>query len=358
MAGYSLLDQLLHRMALQFAPVAELSFDLDQRMVRADPKDIVNRQHVFVSGLARAGTTVLMRRLHGSGAFRSLTYRDMPFVLAPNLWRRLAGSTRKGVAAAERAHGDGILVDLDSPESLDEVFWRVFGGEDYIRRNQLAPHVPDPETTWNYVRYINAILNAQSHGASRYLSKNNNNILRLGTIRRTFPQALILIPFRDPVSHAGSLLRQHRHFLEMQAGDPFVGRYMTWLGHHEFGHDHRPMRLGESRAGGSQYSLDRIEYWLDVWRTTYGWLEDTAPVDAVFVCYEDLCGATEVWSRLAEMAEIPSTRVDDTAFRLSTAGNDVAQDPMLIEQASEVYARLVGRARAALGVDPRNESPS
>ena len=93
MAAYSFLDQLLHRLALQVGPIAEMSFDIDQRMVDADPKEIVGERHVFVSGLARAGTTILMRRFHATGAYRSLTYRDMPFVLAPNLWRKLMRSS-------------------------------------------------------------------------------------------------------------------------------------------------------------------------------------------------------------------------------------------------------------------------
>lgn len=78
MSDYSFLDQLLHRVALQSAAVAEMRFDMDQRMVRNDPEEVVEERHVFVSGLARDGTTVLMRNFYATGEFRSLTYRDMP----------------------------------------------------------------------------------------------------------------------------------------------------------------------------------------------------------------------------------------------------------------------------------------
>jgi len=349
MAAYSFLDQLLHRLALQAVPIAELSFDIDQRMVGTDPKDIVGERHVFVSGLARAGTTVLMRHFHATGAYRSLTYRDMPFVLAPNLWRKLARSSKRDVAAAERAHGDRIFVDVDSPESLDEVFWRIFAGEEYIEKTHLKPHSPDPETTWKYVCYVNAILNAQDTRLPRYLSKNNNNILRLNGIRGAFPQALILIPFRDPLSHAGSLLRQHRNFVEMQAESRFVRSYMTWLVHHEFGHDHRPFRFGEDgRSVPSSYGTNAIEYWVDMWCATYGWLERSAPEDAIFVCYEDLCGGMEVWTRLATIAGITTVREEDETFRLSNVRVEPTNDLDLAEQASAIYARLVDRGRAAL----------
>ena len=78
--GYNVLDRILHRLVLQFRPIAELSFELDQRVVETDPAEIIPRRHVFVSGLARAGTTMLMRRFYATGLFRSLTYRDMPAV--------------------------------------------------------------------------------------------------------------------------------------------------------------------------------------------------------------------------------------------------------------------------------------
>jgi hypothetical protein len=269
----------------------------------------------------------------------------MPFVLAPNLWRKLMRPARKDVAAAERAHGDRILVDVDSPESLDEVFWRIFAAEEYIAPTHLKPHAPDPETTWKYVCYVNAILNAQDTRASRYLSKNNNNILRLGAIRRAFPQALILIPFREPMSHAGSLLRQHQNFLEMQAQDRFVRSYMSWLAHHEFGQDQRPFRFGEDPV--SSHGTDTLAYWLELWCATYAWLERTAPQDAIFVCYEDLCAGPAVWNRLAEIAGVTSDGAED-GFRLSTTRANTAADPKLAEQASALYARLVDRARAAL----------
>lgn len=349
MAAYSFLDRLLHRLALQVVPIAELSFDIDQRMVHNDPKEIVDERHVFVSGLARAGTTVLMRHFYATGAYRSLTYRDMPFVLAPNLWRRLTRSSKREIATAERAHGDRILVDIDSPESLDEVFWRIFAAKEYIGQTHLKPHAPDSETTWKYVCYVNAILTAQEPRLPRYLCKNNNNILRLNSIRQAFPRALILIPFRDPLAQANSLLRQHRIFIRMQAEDPFVKSYMTWLVHHEFGHDHRPFQFSEENPILQlSHGTDTIEYWLGIWCAAYEWLERSVPEDVIFVCYEDLCNDTRVWTRLAEIAEITAVRDEDQTFRSSDAKVESANDLDLVERAAAIYARLADRARAAL----------
>ena len=90
---------------------AEVLHDLERgSFLKSAPPD--NGRHVFVSGLARAGTTILMREIHGSGDFGSLTYADMPFVLAPNFWRRLSANGAKAKPRAERAHGDGIEVEF------------------------------------------------------------------------------------------------------------------------------------------------------------------------------------------------------------------------------------------------------
>jgi sulfotransferase family protein len=343
---YSFLDRTLHRLALHYAPIADVSFDLDQTTVRTDPSDIVSRRHVFVSGLARAGTTLLMRTFHATGCFRSLTYRDMPFVLAPNLWRRLSLVSRRDIESAERAHGDDVLVDADSPESLDEVFWRMFAGEEYLESDRLKPHSPDADVVQKYVRYVNAILSAHEPPLDRYLSKNNNNILRLGAIHRAFPNALILIPFRQPLQQAHSLLRQHLRFSELQTRREFALTYMTWLAHHEFGLDHRPFQF-ESDAP-CPYPADSLNHWLHIWCETYEWLERSKPQAAVFVCYEDLCLRPQTWMRLAELADISAAREAGEAFRLSERPLQGGFDRQLAARAAAIHERLTRHARVAL----------
>jgi len=337
---------LLHRLALNFRPVAEAAFDRDQAAVQTDPAQTALRQHVFVSGLARAGTSVLMREFYATGRYRSLTYRDMPFVLAPNLWRRMSLTSRRDIEATERAHGDNLLVDADSPESLDEVFWRIFAGDEYLRSDRLIPHVPDDEIVQKYVRYVNAILAADDAPRERYLCKDNNNILRLGAIRRAFPNALILIPFREPLQHAHSLLRQHVRFSELQNQDPFTLDYMTWLAHHEFGLGHRPFRFDEKAS--TRGSLDALDYWLALWCETYGWLERSKPRTALFVCYEDLCTRPDVWKRLTQLAGISDAAANGHPFKLSDRRLDVRVDPDLAARAAAIYASLVAQARSQL----------
>lgn len=337
--NYNFLDRVLHQLALRYVPIADVSFDVDQTMVRTDPKEIIPLRHVFVAGLARAGSTVLMRRFHATGCFRSLTYRDMPFVLAPNLWRRLSLTQRRDIRRAERAHGDNLMVDSDSPESLDEVFWRIFAGEEYIRSDRLSPHAPDEELLRKYVHYVNAILSAQDTRAPRYLSKNNNNILRLDAIHQAFPNALILVPFRQPLQHALSLLHQHVRFSEMQAAQKFVLAYMTWLGHHEFGLGHRPFSFNGTHFRA--YPVTGLDYWLELWCEVYSWLLRSKPGPALFVCYEDLCTRSETWRRLAELADTPHADIVGEPLKLSERPTPVGVDRGLADRASALYTQML-----------------
>ena len=341
--GYGFFDRLLHRLALEYGSIAEMSFDLDQNFVRTDPAEITSNRHVFVAGLARAGTTVLMRRFHATGQYQSLTYRNMPFVLAPNLWQRLSAISKRKAQSVERAHGDNIFVDIDSPESFEEVFWRIFADDEYLQTGKLIPHEPDEDVILTFVRYVNAILSTNHPRGERYLSKNNNNILRLDALRRAFPNALILIPFREPLQQAQSLLRQHRRFIELQANEPFTRSYMTWLGHHEFGLDHRPFEFGDTAS--TPYPATTLNYWLRLWCETYGWLESTKSKPAIFVCYEDLCADKEYWKRLARLADISVDQDPADPFKLSCSTLDGGTDPSLVERASAIHDRLVLKAR-------------
>ena len=40
--------------------------------------------------MARSGSTILLNSIYKTDIFASLTYADMPFVLAPNLWSKIS----------------------------------------------------------------------------------------------------------------------------------------------------------------------------------------------------------------------------------------------------------------------------
>ena len=126
MNNYSLLERLFHNFALSSQLIREASFDLESAFISSKSS---NENHIFITGLARSGTTILLNSIYKSNVFASLTYADMPFVLAPNLWSKI--SFHKGDSTfQERFHGDGIKFSLKSPEAFEEVFWKTFDESD------------------------------------------------------------------------------------------------------------------------------------------------------------------------------------------------------------------------------------
>ena len=338
-SDYGIGSRILHRIALGTPFVGEAFFDIEKSIYGSKSPDVSEEHHVFVSGLARAGTTILMRRLYESGQFGSLTYRDMPFVLAPNLWSKMNRASFKEKQLEERAHGDGILVDYDSPEALEEVFWKARCDSDYIHNDSLAPMTASEEVIDDFRTYVSLIMHKTNN--NRYLSKNNNNILRLGALVEAFPKATILIPFRQPEQQAYSLLKQHRMFCQRHNKDEFSRRYMSWLAHHEFGSDHRPFRFDERATDAN--GTDTIDYWLETWIQVYTYLLNNVPDQAILVCYETLCAEDSgVWEELQSRLKLPASKGDGRFTK--ARDTDSACSALLLDQARELYSLMCAKA--------------
>lgn len=337
--SYNLGARLLHHLALASPALAEVSFDLDQTLCARERRDATAGRHVFVAGLARAGTTILMRRLFRSGAFRSLTYRDMPFVLAPNLWGRLERMGARDMEAVERAHGDGLLVDFDSPEALEELFWRVLCGDDHLKTDRLVPMTAAPAILEKFRRYVAAVL--QAHPGKRYLS-NNNNILRLPVLIEAFPQAIVVVPFRAPLAQTASLWQQHRRFKDPEHDSGFTRRYMQWLAHHEFGPGHRPFVTAGTKPEGDPDSDPG--YWLQLWIEAYDFVLRQAPTQSLFVSYDRLCqDAGRVWPRLCAALDLPGSGAVET-LHPPRPETDLEVCSKLLRQAEALHEKLLARA--------------
>jgi len=339
--GYSRADRLLHRLAMNPA-VLDMSFDLERSRYGAAARARDSGAPVFVTGLARAGTTILLRLLHDSGEFASLTYRDMPFPLAPNSWRKMSGRSRRDLASVERGHGDGLAHDLDSPEAIEEVFWRTSEGKRYVTRSHVHRHEPRADTVEAF-RDLVALVRHR-YDRARYLSKNNANALRLGGVVAAFPDAVLLHPFRDPLQQAASLLNQHRRAVELGRADPFRASYMRWLGHYEFGRSHRPPLI--PGAPSPSEPTDSVDYWLAIWTAVHRLLLDqpeAVRARQTFVDYDALCA--DPAPALARIARATGVALGDgiglrppAPHAVEGASGDVLAD------ARAVHAALSARA--------------
>ena len=167
----------------------------------------------------------------------------MPFVLSPNFSNLL---NKKNILKKERLHADGISYDINSPETFDEIF---FNNDEKFIKNELV----------NYIQLILLSVNKL-----KYLSKNNLNYKRINLIKSIFPNSIFLIPIREPLQQANSLLNQHLHFNKLQKSDDFIRRYMNYLGHNEFGLNHIPWNKPINFN-----NLNDINYWLEQWSLFY-----------------------------------------------------------------------------------------
>ena len=99
-------------------------FDIENLIVPYNKN--IDDKHVFVAGLARSGSTILLNAIYDSNLFASSSYLDMPFILAPNLWKKLQKKNIDYNKFIERSHKDGVKISIKSPEAFEEVFWKTF----------------------------------------------------------------------------------------------------------------------------------------------------------------------------------------------------------------------------------------
>ncbi|WP_019087442.1 sulfotransferase [Komagataeibacter europaeus] len=329
-------ERFLQRVALGNRAILDITFDMERARYRPWTD---GEQPLFVTGLARAGTTILTRLLHEQYHMASLTYRDLPFPLAPNGWARLSASFKRQVTRTERGHGDGIFHDLDSAEAIEEVFWRHFEGTRYVGPDGLTPVPPQAETIKAFRDYVGLI--RRRYGGARYLSKNNANVLRLPALLEAFPQAILVHPFRDPLQQALSLRRQHIQALTLAHDDPFRRDFMRWLGHYEFGGDQRPFLFsGHPAATGDRNGID---YWLQLWTSVYtALLAQPAEVRArqVFVDYDAVCADAASYVVPLTAALALSQPLDLSSLRAVSPRVVSEINPGLLEQARALHATL------------------
>jgi hypothetical protein len=280
MRSYSTWEKVLHKIYLGNYFISSTSLSLELSVHRL-PKEKIT--HTYVTGLARSGTTALTRLLYSSDNFASLTYQHMPLLLMPITWSAI--NSRNSKISVERDHKDGIFIDQRSPEALEEYFWKVLLRDKYIQKNGLATHTITEKDIKAYQKYTALVCKGQSK--NYYLAKNNNLILRLPSLLKSLPNIKVVIMIRDPWQHAHSLMKKHNMFCEIQKEDPFVLDYFNYLGHHEFGQNHKPFLFTPLPA----IATNDINYWLQHWYNYYSYMIKYADINCLFIRFEDLCTA-------------------------------------------------------------------
>jgi hypothetical protein len=334
--------------------------DLETRRLAAALEEIEIEAPIFICGLARSGSTILLECLDQHADTTSHRYRDYPGVLAPVLWDRVATRLyRNRGTLRERAHGDGIQVGADSPEAIEEMLWMAFhptchdpAHDGRMQAGDLAPGFAE-----FYRDHIRKLLWLRQ--GRRYLSKGNYNLPRMAALLSIFPDARFIVPVRDPVGHVASLMQQHALFSAAEARHPPALRYMQRVGHFEFGLDRRPLNLGDGGVTAEILQLWRdgreLEgtslYWAEAHRFLVELLTGDAGLHAatLLVRHEDLIAApAAILEQVFAHARLPAepALIEQIAKRIRPPGR---RGPALDEAAQRTVRQLTAAAAQPFG---------
>ncbi|MGH8244267.1 MAG: sulfotransferase [Steroidobacteraceae bacterium] len=295
-------DYLLTRFAQALPGQMKLLGDIETDLLGDRLDAIEIDRPVFITGLARSGTTLLLNLLAKLPQVATHRYRDFPFLFVPVAWNRLQRRMGGSGAPVERPHRDRIKITKDSPEAFEEPIWAYFfptiHDPDALHRLTAADRQPRFDVF--FLQHLRKLL--MLRGGRRYVSKGNYNVTRIEYLADLLPEARFVIPVRHPVAQVESLMRQHRLFTEYSERDNRVPQYLRAAGHFEFGPQRVPVnidfaharRIGEAWSRGD----DELGYAL-MWRSIYSHVAALRRANGrlarriEFIRYEALCSDPE-----------------------------------------------------------------
>jgi hypothetical protein len=297
--------------------------NFDTRMASDAIADIGIDRPIYIAGLARSGTTILLELLAAHPDTATHQYRDFPPLFTPWLWDRwLARVPEKKEYATERAHGDGIAVTSHSPEAFEEVLWMAFFDQihDPQRSSVLTRETSHEAFETFYAAHIRKVLAIR--GGKRYVAKGNYNLMRLAYLQKQFTDARFVLPIRDPVWHIASLMKQQTLFEAGERAHPRAVDHLRRVGHFEFGLDRRPIHTGNDAAIARVRTLwadgEEVAGWAHYWAMIYSTIADQLDRDAairdssLIVRYEALCAESQ--ATLSGFYEHCGLAVDDATL--------------------------------------------
>ncbi|WP_052055353.1 sulfotransferase [Myxosarcina sp. GI1] len=353
-SSYSQLDRTLHQLAFNTYTAQIALADAEDALFSKQLAAYQTERPVFITALPRAGTTLLLECCASLPEFASHRYRDMPFVIIPVFWNRFSKIFQQNVETQERAHGDGMKISPDSPEALEETIWKTFWQRHYhqdrIIHWDYEENKEFEEFFRSHLRKIIWLRQSNSAVAPRYVSKNNANIARIAMLKKLFPDSIIIIPFRDPLQHATSLLEQHLNFLNIHESDPFASEYMRAIGHYDFGQNLRPIDFNSWFDERKSRDANSLAFWLEYWVASYEHLLQENADLVNFFDYEALCNSPQqglktlaevVASSYPEMLISSASRIRQPRLKEIDTGSLPAS---LLQEANLVFNRLQEKA--------------
>lgn len=251
--------------------------NFESRCLREELEPLKIEKPIYVTGLARSGSSIILEILSRYEGLVSHCYRDFPPIFTPYWWNWfLRWALFKRTKPLERAHQDRIFVTPDSPEAMEEALWMFFFKDVHTidKSDILDADTINPGFEAFYKDHIRKLLLVRNK--NRYLAKANYNITRLEYLLKIFPDARFIIPIRRPVDQIKSLIKQHALFSKGQGEDPRALSYLEKIGHFEFGLDFRPINTGDASKTVEILDLladnKNITAWSRYWNQIYGFI--------------------------------------------------------------------------------------
>jgi len=255
---------------------------------------------IYITGLARSGTTILLEMLSKHPKLGTHQYKHLVLPYLPYWFGLMLNKLKISTESFERFHQDRIIIDQDSPEAVEEIIWQKFFTNLHNEKvsNILSPDLNHPKFELFYQNHIQKLLMGQK--ANRYLAKNNYNITRLEYLLKLFPKARFLIMVRNPINQIASLIKQHNLFLKMEDKNPYMTDWLRLLGHHEFGVGLKCINIGNTEQLCKIKELMRkkktnVKAWAYYWDYLYNYIANLLETSSklrnatLVVRYTDLC---------------------------------------------------------------------
>ena len=274
--------------------------ELETSIVADTIESVTIDRPVYVSGLARSGSTILLELLAQVQGVVSHCYKDFPPIYTPYAWHSLLRHMAPGDAKpAERAHKDGMLVTQDSPEAMEEPLWMSFFPDAHNPdvSNVITPGCDDAGFAEFYDSTIRKLLAVRD--GTRYLAKGNYQLTRLEYLLDLYSDAKFVLPVREPAAHIASLVKQHNLFARGQRVNERPRKHLRRMGHFEFGLDRIPINTGDTNRTAEISSLwnsdQELLGWARYWNQVYEYVAERLEANPALaeashiVVFEDLC---------------------------------------------------------------------
>jgi len=228
-------------------------------------------KRIVVCGYPRSGTTFITELINKDNKVTSLTYKNLPFILTLYFWNKLNKIYYYGIGTTRRSHGDKILINPNSPDSFEEIFWSLFI-EDY-RDSGFKKNIDA-----NYENIIfEDFLNKQIQkliflrvNSDTYLSKGNYFIYRLKYINKINPNSKFIICIRNPIEQCISAIKTNKIFYENFYENPYYKLETDFLCHFEFGYGKKSIMDNNPYSNENPNNLVlNYKYYLKEWIQTY-----------------------------------------------------------------------------------------